>query len=91
MVSAVIAAPPNFIQLTTRMNAIPQPWHQSRSPNCTLILPLPNTRKNQPPTKKARLIQDPWSNPCPEPIETTTKLYTEVVHWKPVLIIFSKK
>ena len=35
-------------------------------------------------------IQDPWSNPCPELIETTPKIYTEVVHWKPVFMILSK-
>ena len=41
-------------------------------------------------TIEPRAIQDPWSNPCPEHIETTRKLYTEVVHWKPVFMILSK-
>ena len=41
-------------------------------------------------TIEPRTIQDPWSNPCPELIETTRKIYTEVVHWKPVFMILSK-
>ena len=41
-------------------------------------------------TIEPRTIQDPWSNPCPELIETTRKLYAEVVHWKPVFMILSK-
>ena len=41
-------------------------------------------------TIEPRSIQDPWSNPCPELIETTRKIYTEVVHWKPIFMILSK-
>ena len=41
-------------------------------------------------TIEPRAIQDPWSNPCSELIETTRKIYTEVVHWKPVFMILSK-
>ena len=41
-------------------------------------------------TIEPRTIQDPWSNPCPELIETTRKIYTEVVHWKPFFMILSK-
>ena len=41
-------------------------------------------------TIEPRKIQDPWSNPCPELIETTRKIYTEVVHWKPVFMILAK-
>ena len=45
----------------------------------------------EPSTIEPRTIQDPWSNPCPELIETTRKIYTEMVHWKPVFMILSKK
>ena len=41
-------------------------------------------------TIEPRTIQDPWSNPCPELIETTRKIYTKVVHWKLVFMILSK-
>ena len=45
----------------------------------------------EPSTIEPRTIQDPWSNPCPELIETTRKIYTEMVHWKRVFMILSKK
>ena len=41
-------------------------------------------------TLETRTTQDPWSNPCPELTGTTRKLYSEVVHWKPVSMILSK-
>ena len=41
-------------------------------------------------TIEPRTNQDPWSNPCPELKETTRKIYTEKVHWKPVFMILSK-
>ena len=41
-------------------------------------------------TVEPRTIQDLWSNPCPELIETTRKICIELVHWKPVFMILSK-
>ena len=41
-------------------------------------------------TIEPRTLQDPWSNHCPELIETTRKIYTEVVHWKLLFMILSK-
>ena len=41
-------------------------------------------------TIEPRTKKYPWTNPCPELIETTRKKYTEVVNWKPVFMILSK-
>ena len=59
------------------------------------IHPHPSTAQHsqnsrEPSTLETRTTQDPWSNPCPELIETTRKIYSELVHWKPFFMILSK-
>ena len=44
----------------------------------------------EPSLLETRTTQDPWSNPCPELIETTRKICSDVVHWKPVFMILSE-